>query len=202
MGDLRIVAGTLRGRRIRVPDDAAFRPTGDRVREALFNILGQQLDGWRVIDAYAGSGALGFEALSRGAAFVHFWESDPGRVEAIRGLAERFGVSARCDVESCKVLHRLRAWSGLPAELILADPPYDSGERHGLVKQVERGGEALLAAGGLLVIERPARGADKPPRLQRLALRRSAVYGVAALDLYGWGEIEAENGQVPQHQPG
>ncbi|MDX1388993.1 MAG: RsmD family RNA methyltransferase, partial [Acidobacteriota bacterium] len=77
MGRIRIIAGELRGRRIEVPEGLGVRPTPDRVREALFSSLGPDLTALRVLDAYAGSGALGFEALSRGAAHVTMIESDP-----------------------------------------------------------------------------------------------------------------------------
>ena len=88
MGTLRIVSGRLRGRRLRVSPDPALRPTSNRVREALFNILGQDLSGFDVLDLFAGSGALGFEALSRGARRVVFVESNPETASALRRSAE------------------------------------------------------------------------------------------------------------------
>src|SRR5512138_118455 len=98
MGTLRIVAGHLKGRRVRVPDDPTVRPTGDRVREALFNILGQDLSGFEVLELFAGSGALGFEALSRGARRVVFVEANPGIAAALRRTAEELGVDREARV--------------------------------------------------------------------------------------------------------
>src|SRR5260221_1874531 len=102
MGTLRIVAGRLRGRRLSVPSDAALRPTAERVREALFNILGQDLSGFDVLDLFAGSGALGFEALSRGAHRVVFVESNPRTAAALRRSAEDLGVDREAPVIVCQ----------------------------------------------------------------------------------------------------
>jgi 16S rRNA (guanine966-N2)-methyltransferase len=120
---VRIVAGEFRGRRLQAPRGLGTRPTADRVREALFSILGP-LDGVQVLDLYAGSGALGIEALSRGAADAVFVDSEPRAVAAIRRNLGAVGVEAR--VEQRDALAYLRAASGGPFGLVFLDPPYSS----------------------------------------------------------------------------
>lgn len=124
---MRIIAGEWRGRPLAAPQGMATRPTGDRVRETLFSMLASRLGSFeelRVADLYAGSGALGLEALSRGAAFVCFVEQDARAVAAIRSNVEALGASQRTQILA-------RSASALPSaepfDLILADPPYSKG---------------------------------------------------------------------------
>ena len=124
---MRVVAGKHRGRRLVAPPGRATRPTSDRVREALFSILGP-LEGEHVLDLYAGSGALGIEALSRGAASVTFVESDRRAAATIRGNLETLGEDAELVVRDAV------AWLRGPPPtaafgLVLLDPPYDSAAR-------------------------------------------------------------------------
>ena len=122
---LRIVAGEFKGRRLRAPRGQRTRPTADRVREALFSMLGQ-VTGVRVLDLYAGSGALGLEALSRGAASAVFVERDPRATAVIVANLGSLGVEA--EVRRQDVLRFLaRAQGGF--DLVFCDPPYDSGPR-------------------------------------------------------------------------
>lgn len=182
MGTLRIVAGRLRGRRLRVPRDPALRPTSERVREALFNILGQDLSGFDVLDLYAGSGALGFEALSRGARRVVFVESNPRLAAALRRSAEELGVDRDASVIVGRVEDVLeRARLGGPFHVILADPPYDVAEHTGLVAGVDSG--RLLGLHGSLVVERESRNSP-PSSHPGLRLVRTAEYGRTALDFF------------------
>jgi len=122
---LRIVAGEFKGRRLQAPRGARTRPTADRVREALFSMLGD-VDGERVLDLFAGSGALGIEALSRGAAEAVFVERDARAAAAIRRNLESLGVEAR--VARQDVLGFLGREQG-PFDLVFCDPPYDSASR-------------------------------------------------------------------------
>ena len=124
--EVRLIGGSLRGRKLPVADRPGLRPTPDRVRETLFNWLGQELAGWRVLDAFAGSGALGFEAASRGAAEVWLLESDPALVRSLRDLRERFGVPS-LRVERAEALAWMRRAPAASFELVLLDPPFDSG---------------------------------------------------------------------------
>lgn len=119
---MRVVAGEFKGRRLVAPRGARTRPTADRVREALFSILGD-VSGARVLDLFAGSGALGIEALSRGAASVEFVESDRRAVTAIQRNLAAVGVSATVRAQDAL---RFLGRSGGPYDLVFCDPPYDS----------------------------------------------------------------------------
>ena len=119
---MRIVAGEFRGRQLSTPGGDKTRPTAARAREALFAILAD-VSAERVLDLYAGSGALGFEALSRGAASCLFVEQDRAAVDAIKANADKFGVRPDIRPTSVMALGPARA----PLDLILMDPPYDTG---------------------------------------------------------------------------
>ena len=125
---MRIVAGEWRGRRLVAPKGEATRPTADRTRETLFNMLASRLgsfEGLTEARLFAGTGALGLEALSRGAAFCLFVEQDPAAVAAIRANVEALGARARCDVRTGSVMSLGPAKA--PHDLILLDPPYGTG---------------------------------------------------------------------------
>jgi len=186
LGYLRIIAGEFKGRRIRIAAGAPTRPTAERVREALFSILGPGLPGARVLDAYSGSGALGFEALSRGAREVVFVDADPRAVRGLRSTAEALGAGDRCVVARGAVSDTLGSGTVVgPFDLILADPPYASEERGGFLRLiVERG---LLAPTGRVVIERDHRAAPADPDRPGLRLARSERYGRCTLDFYDFG---------------
>ena len=126
---MRVIAGRHRGRRLRAPGGSATRPTPDRVREALFSILGS-VEELRVLDLYAGSGALGIEALSRGAASATFVESAHAAVAAIRANLTATGEEAAAEVVASDVVAWLRSSAREPAyDLVFADPPYDAAAR-------------------------------------------------------------------------
>ena len=181
-GQLRIIAGELKGRRIRVPATWTVRPTGDRVREALFSILGGRLPGGRVLDAFAGSGALGFEALSRGVEEAVFVEADPAAAETVRSNAEALGVLPRCRVHRGDVVSLLeRGVLPGPFTLVLADPPWrEEVLPTFLAALTER---TSLPAGARVVLERDA-NRPTPVVGPPLAHVRTAIYGRTALDLF------------------
>jgi 16S rRNA (guanine966-N2)-methyltransferase len=120
----RIIAGELGGRRIAVPADARVRPTADRVREAWMSILGPRLAGSSVLDLFAGSGALGFEALSRGAAHATMVDMNPAAVSAIRENARDLGVEDRVTVRRGDAMRYVRKLTLHAFDIALADPPY------------------------------------------------------------------------------
>ncbi len=125
---MRIIAGDWRGRTVSAPKGETTRPTADRTRETLFNILTSRLgsfEGLRVADFFAGSGALGFEALSRGAAHCLFVENEERAVAALRANAQALGARDRCDIRAGSVLSLGPARA--PLDVILLDPPYDTG---------------------------------------------------------------------------
>jgi 16S rRNA (guanine966-N2)-methyltransferase len=122
---VRIVAGEFGGRRLAVPRDGRVRPTADRVREAWMSILGPELPGARVLDLFAGSGALGLEALSRGAAHATFVELAPGSLDALRANIDALGVEARATVRRADALRFVQGLGASDYDVALADPPYN-----------------------------------------------------------------------------
>ena len=167
---MRIIAGQFRGRPLQAPPGSATRPTGDRVREALFSMLASRLgafDDLRVADLYAGSGALGLEALSRGAAEAVFVETDPNAQAAIKVNAAKLGVTDKVRVLGGSALALPRSE---PFDLILADPPYANGSGTALVKAVSDAG--WLAPGGWLSVETERRDAVDPGDLSPEADRQ------------------------------
>jgi 16S rRNA (guanine966-N2)-methyltransferase len=182
---LRIVAGRFGGRRIQAPPGRGTRPTAEKVRGALFNTLGQWLglEGARVVDLYAGSGALGIEALSRGAAHVTFVESD-GRTAAL--VRANLTVLAVPPEQAAVVPVKALAWLRRPparpdTQLVLLDPPYAAGETEAALLALA--GWAGLAPGGIVVVEAAARQElEAPPGLEAL---RSKRYGDTQLVFFG-----------------
>ncbi|MDB5069409.1 MAG: rsmD [Candidatus Eremiobacteraeota bacterium] len=123
MGTLTITGGTLRSRRVPTPPGRAVRPTPARVKEALFSILGSRVDDARVLDLFAGSGALGFESLSRGAAHVTFVEKHRPTAEALRASARALGIADHVEVINAPAERAVKAIPGR-YDLVFADPPY------------------------------------------------------------------------------
>jgi len=126
---VRIIAGEWRGRKLVAPEGDTTRPTADRTRETLFSMLASRLgsfEGLRVADLFAGSGALGLEALSRGAASCFFVEQDPTAIRALRANIANLKAQPRCDVRASSVLS-LGPVRGEPLDLVLLDPPYGTG---------------------------------------------------------------------------
>ena len=170
---MRIIAGSHRGRRIAAPRGRATRPTSDRVRESAFNLIGP-LDDADVIDLYAGSGALGLEALSRGAARVTFVESDREACRVINANLDALGFRATV---LCQDVARALAQDRGDYDLVLCDPPYDAD-----VGPIAASLARLVRPDGLLVLEGSSR--QEAPALPGLAVRTSRRYGSARLTLY------------------
>ncbi|GAC1455094.1 MAG: 16S rRNA (guanine(966)-N(2))-methyltransferase RsmD [Steroidobacteraceae bacterium] len=158
---LRIIGGAWRGRKLRFPASHGLRPTPDRVRETLFNWLAARAQGARCLDLFAGSGALGLEALSRGAAHATFVERD---VTAARELAARLAEWGARDARverTDALLYLAGAASAATAfDLVFLDPPFDSDLLPRAAALLERGG--WLKPGGLIYVECAARGAAAP----------------------------------------
>jgi 16S rRNA (guanine966-N2)-methyltransferase len=176
---VRVIAGTLKGRRIEAPSWPGLRPTSDKLRETLFNILAARVAGTRVLDACAGTGAVGIEAISRGAAHVTFVDRDRRAVDLIaRNLA-------RCGVVEGYTLLRADLGSqtgglrhGTDFDFIFLDPPYDTDSA-----LLARAVRDRLAAGGLLAIEY-ARRAGSPADVEGLRRTREVTSGDSALGFY------------------
>jgi 16S rRNA (guanine966-N2)-methyltransferase len=171
----RIVAGEHGGRRLAVPAGRDTRPTSDRVREALFSTLESvtELDGCRFADLFAGSGAVGLEAWSRGAAHVLLVESDSKAVRATRENITALKAAGPVRLVADRVERVLGVAPDTPYDVVFADPPYDvPGER--IVEILDGLAKGWLAAGAVVVIERSARGAPVqwPPGYAPLSSRR------------------------------
>jgi len=176
---VRIVAGSRKGHRIEAPKGVVTRPTGDRVREAVFSIVGS-LDGARVLDLFAGSGALGLEALSRGAAKAVFVERDGRACRVIEQNVSKLGLGAVATVVRGDALRALRdsADDDRRHDLVLVDAPYDEWER--LEASLSELLPAVLADDGLVVVETSARVEPSLP-LDLVTTRR---YGSARITVF------------------
>ncbi|MBS0610837.1 MAG: 16S rRNA (guanine(966)-N(2))-methyltransferase RsmD [Proteobacteria bacterium] len=149
-GEVRIIGGQWRRTRLPVADRPGLRPTPDRVRETLFNWLGQDLTGWRCLDAFAGTGALGFEAASRGAASVQLVESDAGLAAQLETLRQRL-QAASVRVQRGDGVAALRQCAPTSMDLLLIDPPF-GGE---LFAPALQAAAQAVAQGGFIYLEAP-----------------------------------------------
>ncbi len=175
---MRVVAGRYGGRRLVAPPGDATRPTSDRVREALFSVLGPSVQGARVLDLFAGSGALGIEALSRGAAEAVFVDRAPKAIEAVRANLAALGIEA--DVHRIEARAWLRAASARADayDLVFLDPPYRrAGE---LGRELSEGLAAVLAPGARVITESDRRD----PLELGLPLRDERRYGDTVIRIH------------------
>jgi 16S rRNA (guanine966-N2)-methyltransferase len=151
---MRIVGGDLRGRTLRAVPGRCTRPTADRVRQSLFDLLGQRCDGLRVLDLYAGTGALSLEALSRGAAHATLVEQDARAARVIQRNAAELGCAGRCTLVREEVARALPHIEG-PFDLVFSDPPYALRAAQETLDALARPG--LLSRQGRVVLERDRR---------------------------------------------
>jgi 16S rRNA (guanine(966)-N(2))-methyltransferase RsmD len=179
---MRIVAGAFRGRRLKSPTWEGLRPTSDRLRETLFNILGPSIRGSRVLDGYAGTGAIGIEALSRGAAHVTFVERDPRAVKLIEDNLALLGTAAGAKpvIIRAGLVDAGARLSGQVFDLIILDPPYADTA----VTEALGAAHGLAADGGRIVVEHASRYAA-PAEQSGLRLKRTVTAGDSALSFYG-----------------
>lgn len=176
---LRIISGQWRGRKLQAPQGDATRPTADRTRETLFSMLTSRLgsfEGLVVADLFAGSGALGLEALSRGAASCLFVEQDAPAIRALRNNIANLHVQGQCDVRASSVLALGAAKQ--PLDLVLLDPPYHTGAGSVALDRLHRLG--WIGAGTWISLE-TAR--DEEPRLKSLETVADRIVGKARLTL-------------------
>jgi 16S rRNA (guanine(966)-N(2))-methyltransferase RsmD len=178
-GEVRLIGGQWKRSKLPVADRPGLRPTPDRVRETLFNWLGQDLTGWRVLDAFAGSGALGFEAASRGAAEVLLLERDAALAASLEASRQRLGATA-LRVQRADALAWLASAPAASFDLVLLDPPFDTG----LAAHAARLATPLLADGGFLYVESAEPLAEPPAGL--LAHRASSA-GAVSFQLFRRG---------------
>jgi 16S rRNA (guanine966-N2)-methyltransferase len=171
---MRIIAGTNKGAKIFAPKTRDTRPTSDRVREAAFNLIGP-VDGASVLDLFAGSGAMGLEALSRGAAAATFVENDREACRAIERNLDKLGLTGATVL--CRDAIQALVAAPRTYDLVLCDPPYGFTDAERLAPHLVR----ALAADGLLVYETSAR---EEPDVKGLTPRTSRTYGSARLTLF------------------
>ena len=176
---MRIIAVRFKGRRLKTPDWPGLRPTSDKLRETLFNILAPHVAGARVVDGYAGTGAIGIEALSRGAVHVTFIENNRRAAALIEENLKACGVEGGYTIQCAEVAAAL---AGMPVadafDLILLDPPYDIANVNAVLEAAAR----RLRADGLVVLERATR--HDPGDAAGLRRVRDVKSGDSTLTLY------------------
>jgi 16S rRNA (guanine(966)-N(2))-methyltransferase RsmD len=183
---MRIISGEFRGRRLKAPAGLGTRPTSDRLREALFNILGAEVAGSRFLDLFAGSGAVGLEAASRGAESVVFVEHSRRALALLEENIESCGAGETSRIVPKDVVGALRSFAaqGLEFDIAYVDPPYDAGLYGTVLGMLGRG--ELVAPDGVVVVERRARGelADEYGALRHY---RDVTHGDSTLAFYHRG---------------
>ena len=174
--EVRIIGGQWKRTKLPVADRPGLRPTPDRVRETVFNWLGQDLSGWRCVDAFAGSGALGFEAASRGAADVVLLERDPALAAQLRATQQRLGA-ATVTVERVDALAWLARCGAESFDLVFVDPPFDDPRSLALAIVAAA---RVVRTGGFVYVEAPAPiAADAAGDLKLQAWRESKAGAVS-----------------------
>lgn len=175
---MRIIAGTLKGRRLDAPDWSGLRPTSDRLRETLFNVLAPRMADARFLDAYAGTGAVGIEALSRGAAHVTFVEQDRRAQGLIQANLDRCGVENRYAIIRAGFTGAaMRSAGGF--DVLFLDPPYGAA----VLSEALETAAPLAGSGALLVVEHAKRD-GAPSQVSGLELTRDLVQGDSVLSFY------------------
>lgn len=181
---MRVIAGSLRGRALITPPGMRTRPTTARVRRSLFDMLAPVLPGAACLDLFAGSGALGIEALSRGAGGCWFVERDRQALRVLEANLERLGLKERSRVvagDVLQVLGRVLVAHGRPFDLVLADPPYGQ-DLAGRILEMA-GSLRLVGRGGYFVIQHGSRE-ELPERVPNLALFRCSDFGETLVSVY------------------
>jgi 16S rRNA (guanine(966)-N(2))-methyltransferase RsmD len=187
---MRVIAGTYRSRLLTAPRGTATRPTSDRLRETLFNILAPRIESCRFADLYAGAGAVGIEAISRGATHVWFAERAPAALQAIRANLAALKIASGFTIEDRGVgalLQRLVKLD-MPLDAIFLDPPYDAASEYtGTLSFLgSSAGRASLAPGAVVIAEHSSKS-PLPGHFGGLTLARTVRQGDAALSFYGLG---------------
>lgn len=175
---MRIIAGAHKGRRLEAPTWRGVRPTSDRLRETLFNILAPRIEHARVLDGCAGTGAIGIEALSRGASHVTFADSDPRAIDLVRRNLAHCGIAGGHAIIRADLAGMGARFAHAEFDLVFLDPPYETAPE----QMVQTAGE-WLRGGGLLVLEHAKRRAV-PERVGALRQVRRVVSGDSVLAFF------------------
>ena len=193
---MRIIAGTYRSRTLEAPLGMKTRPTSDRLRETLFNVLAPRMEAARFLDLYAGSGAVGLEAVSRGAKNVTLVERAAGALKVLRGNLVRLGIRGGVRVYAGRVSEFLRsaADSGPNPDrhdIVFLDPPYEEAKEYALALGLLGGAAAVILAEGALVVAEHRRKEPLEDRYGSLVRTRLLEQGDAALSFYAQGRVKA-----------
>ncbi|MDE3199818.1 MAG: 16S rRNA (guanine(966)-N(2))-methyltransferase RsmD [Acidobacteriota bacterium] len=181
---MRVIAGEFRSRVLEAPEGMGTRPTSDRLRETLFNVLAPRMEGARVLDLYAGSGAVGIEALSRGAVTAEFVELADGALKALRENLKTLGLHAPVHKSSVGAFLRRAVKNAGPFDIVFLDPPYEAAEEYeSTLGYLGRAGRGLLSQGALVIAEhrRKESLSEQYGKLQRT---RELTQGDATLSFY------------------
>ena len=192
MGAMRVIAGTYRSRPIAAPRGARTRPTSDRLRETLFNILASRIVGARFVDLYAGTGAVGIEALSRGAEHVYFAEKAVPAVAAIRANLDALKIQSGYTLEArgtAALLEQL-ARAGAAVDVVFLDPPWEAEAEYPATLQFLGSARGAVLADGAVVIAEHSSRSRLAERYGRLVQTRTLIQGDAALSFYA---VKVEN---------
>ena len=184
---MRVIAGRLRRRVLQAPQGLATRPTSDRLRETLFNVLASRMEGARFLDLYAGSGAVGIEAVSRGAVQAVLVERAAPALKVLRGNLEKLGLRGEVQVQAVSVsafLRRGRPGSAAQFDVVFLDPPYDAAEEYALALGMLGGETRGLLAGDAVVVAEHRRKDKLEERYGGLSRLRLLEQGDAALSFY------------------
>lgn len=195
---MRVIAGELGGRKLRSIDRPGLRPTTDRVRESIFNMLVARIDfeGIELLDLFAGTGALGIEAISRGAARAHFVEQDRRSVAVIQENLDTLGIAESCSVAATDAIRFLEK-TDRSFDLIMADPPYAAPLFERLLELIFA--RAILAPGGLFVLEHASAMRTPAPAEARIVVEKTS--GETGVTVYGWGENREGEEHTRQRDP-
>jgi 16S rRNA (guanine966-N2)-methyltransferase len=180
---MRVIAGSQKGRRLRASEGLDIRPTSGRVKEALFSIIGGRIGGARFLDLYAGTGAIGIEALSRGAQRVAFVESNPASLRLLKTNLDHCRLSSAVDIYPCTTesfLERVKM-SNATFDIVFADPPYRMDSACRLLPSLAQ--SAIIATQTTVILEHPTKQI-MPPHIGRLRWLRQYRYGDTSLSTF------------------
>lgn len=187
---MRVITGMARGRKLKAPKGMTTRPTSDRVKEALFNVLGSRIVDSKFLDLFAGSGGVGIEALSRGAKLVTFVEENPKVIDVINDNLIVTGLKSRATIYRSNAYRAMEKLQGQECfDIIFLDPPYLKGHETECLQQIERC--KLLSPEGLVVVESSKRD-ELPQTVGTLTLQKSQHYGDTKLTYYTPDSGQAE----------
>lgn len=188
---IRIIGGESKGRRIAFKktfskkDSIPLRPTSAKVRKAIFDIIGDRIKNASFLDLYAGSGAVGIEALSRGAYSVVFVDESVSRVKAIKEIIASLGLDSKTEVIRCRVksfISNLKREDKMSFQIVFIDPPYDSNELEEIMPLLDK--KDMILDGGLVIVEHSSKKVNMSSEIGKLKLVKQYKYGDTTLSLY------------------